>query len=91
MRRRLVVVLFACVAIVAGPAVGASAHPLGNFTTNVYSGLHVLPGEVRVDYVVDLAEIPALQAVQAMDTDGDGAADEAELQTWADARALEWE
>lgn len=91
MRRRLAVVLFACVAIVAGPAGGALAHPLGNFTTNVYSGLHVLPGEVRVDYVVDLAEIPALQAVQAMDTDGDGAADEAELQTWADARGREWE
>ena len=90
MRLRLAVVLFACIAIVAGPAGGASAHPLGNFTTNVYSGLRVLPGEVRVDYVVDLAEIPALQEVQEMDTDGDGAANEAELKAWADARVLEW-
>ena len=91
MRRRLVVVLFGCATIVVGSAGGASAHPLGNFTTNVYSGLHVLPGEVRIDYVVDLAEIPAFQAIQAMDADEDGTADETELQTWADARAIEWE
>lgn len=83
--------LFVCTTVVVGSAGGASAHPLGNFTTNVYSGLHVLPDEIRVDYVVDLAEIPAFQAIQAMDADGDGNADEAELQTWADARALEWE
>ncbi len=89
MTRRLATVLLACAVIVAS-AGGAYAHPLGNFTTNVYSGLHVMPGQVRVDYVVDLAEIPAFQAIQAMDADGDDRADEAELQTWADARAAEW-
>ena len=90
MPRRLATTLFATVAIIIGSMGGASAHPLGNFTTNVYSGLHIVPGEVRVDYIVDLAEIPAFQAIQAMDADGDGEADQAELQTWADARAQEW-
>ena len=90
MRGRLAVVFVLSVAFVGASALGASAHPLGNFTTNVYSGLRVLPGEIRINYVVDLAEIPALQAIQTMDADGDGSADEDELQAWADARAVEW-
>jgi len=87
---RVAIVAVACSTIVLGLAGDASAHPLGNFTTNVYSGLRVVPGQVRVDYVVDLAEIPAFQATQDMDTNADGRADEAELQVWADARAQEW-
>ncbi|MEU4656594.1 sulfite exporter TauE/SafE family protein [Streptomyces sp. NPDC023723] len=43
-------------------APAASAHPLGNFTVNRYDGLVVAPGELRVDHVEDLAEIPAAQA-----------------------------
>ena len=31
---------------------------LGNFTVNRYAGIELTPGEVRIDYVVDLAEIP---------------------------------
>jgi len=56
------------VAVVAGVAwlvlgvAPASAHPLGNFTTNTYAGLVVRPDGVAVDYVVDLAEVPTLQA-----------------------------
>jgi ABC-type nickel/cobalt efflux system permease component RcnA len=56
----------------------------------VYSGLHVLPEQVRVDYVVDLAEVPTFQAIQDLDADGDGSPDGDELQTWADERAAEW-
>jgi len=40
----------------------ASAHPLGNFTVNYYSGIRAEPGAVVVDLVVDRAEIPTLQA-----------------------------
>jgi nickel/cobalt exporter len=87
--RRLATVLVCAVVLIAS-AGSASAHPLGNFTTNVYSGLHVLPGQVRVDYVVDLAEVPTFQAIQELDADGDGAPDPGELQTWADERAAEW-
>ncbi|MFF0781931.1 nickel transporter [Streptomyces sp. NPDC003720] len=44
------------------PAAAASAHPLGNFTVNRYDGLVAAPGQLRVDHVEDLAEIPATQA-----------------------------
>ncbi|MFI6286230.1 hypothetical protein ACIBCM_15955 [Streptomyces sp. NPDC051018] len=39
----------------------ATAHPLGNFTVNRYDGLVVARGELRVDHVEDLAEIPTAQ------------------------------
>jgi len=64
MRRFLLLVTtaLAAVVVVAGPAAPASAHPLGNFTVNTYSGLRVGPTEVSVDFLVDMAEIPTLQS-----------------------------
>ena len=53
------------------PAV-ASAHPLGNFTINHYAALRVGPSEIRLDVVVDLAEIPAFQERIRIDANGDG-------------------
>ncbi|MFJ9718095.1 nickel transporter [Streptomyces sp. NPDC101213] len=55
-------VLTAGCALVLFPSAGASAHPLGNFTVNRYDGLVAAPGQLRVDHVEDLAEIPATQA-----------------------------
>ncbi|WP_121746090.1 sulfite exporter TauE/SafE family protein [Streptomyces sp. E2N166] len=55
-------VLTAACALALLPSAGASAHPLGNFTVNRYDGLVFAPGELRVDHVEDLAEIPATQA-----------------------------
>lgn len=87
MRRRfllalsLAVSLFGAVALVGGPV--ASAHPLGNFTINRYSGLVLSPGKVEVRYVVDMAEIPTFQETTAIDTDGDGALEPSERGTWA--------
>jgi ABC-type nickel/cobalt efflux system permease component RcnA len=60
--------------LVAGRAGVGEAHPLGNFTVNTYSGLVVRPDSISVDFVVDMAEIPAYQTRQ--DTGiGDGPAD----------------
>jgi nickel/cobalt exporter len=39
----------------------ASAHPLGNFTVNHYAGLGIRGDGLSIDYVLDLAEIPAFQ------------------------------
>ena len=66
------VVLFFAVVIgaLAVPAVAASAHPLGNFTVNQYSGLHVTASAVDLDLVVDMAEIPAFQARGDVDAQG---------------------
>ncbi|MFD5639397.1 nickel transporter [Streptomyces sp. NPDC127077] len=55
-------VLTAACALVLVPSGPADAHPLGNFTVNRYDGLVAAPGQLRVDHVEDLAEIPATQA-----------------------------
>ncbi|MGW1805791.1 nickel transporter [Streptomyces sp. NPDC002078] len=62
MKRRLPFLLLAGCALALLPAGPASAHPLGNFTVNRYDGLVAAPGQLRVDHVEDLAEIPATQA-----------------------------
>jgi nickel/cobalt exporter len=69
-------------ALVLGPAV-ASAHPLGNFTINLYSGIVVEPGRLQVDYVMDMAEIPTFQQMHLIDANGDGRADPEELGRYA--------
>ncbi len=61
----------------------ASAHPLGNFTVNRFSELVVGVESVRVDHVLDLAEIPTAQRTPAIDSDGDRALSRAELATYA--------
>ncbi|MER5384560.1 nickel transporter [Streptomyces sp. NPDC002688] len=60
-------ILTAACALVLVPSGQASAHPLGNFTVNRYDGLVVAPGQLRVDHVEDLAEIPATQAKPDID------------------------
>ena len=66
----------------------AAAHPLGNFTTNQYVGLHA--GDVlAVDYVVDMAEIPAFQERAAVDVDSDGVVTATEARQYAVAACRE--
>ncbi|WP_030347411.1 nickel transporter [Streptomyces sp. NRRL S-1022] len=62
MKPRLLYALLAGCALALLPAGPAGAHPLGNFTVNRYDGLVAAPGQLRVDHVEDLAEIPATQA-----------------------------
>ena len=73
--------------VVLWPAV-ASAHPLGNFTINLYSGIQLTPGQVRIDYVVDMAEIPTFQEMADIDANGDGQTSDAERAAWAGREAL---
>ncbi|GAB4581951.1 MAG: hypothetical protein Fur0022_47030 [Anaerolineales bacterium] len=60
-----------------GPA-RVTAHPLGNFSINRYSRLTVETGQIRLFYVLDMAEIPTFQHWPEMDTDGDGQISETE-------------
>jgi nickel/cobalt transporter (NicO) family protein len=60
----------------------ASAHPLGNFTINQYSGLRVEANAVIIDLVTDEAEIPTVQARSEMDTNHDKTVDDAEASVW---------
>ncbi|MER6142634.1 sulfite exporter TauE/SafE family protein [Streptomyces sparsogenes] len=82
----VVSVLLGAAAVVVLPATDAVAHPLGNFTVNRYDGLVVAPGELRVDHVEDLAEIPAAQAKPRIDRDGDDELSRRELGAWAARR-----
>lgn len=59
-----------------------SAHPLGNFTINHFTRIEVGNARVRVHYVVDMAEIPAFQELQAIGGKSDGSASSAELNAY---------
>jgi nickel/cobalt exporter len=61
-RRAALSALVAGLALLAPPV---AAHPLGNFSISHYSGIRVAEGRVEVHYVLDLAEIPTFQEIQA--------------------------
>jgi len=63
-RRAAAVIALALAALALSPTV-ALAHPLGNFTVNHLSIVTVGRDAVHVRYVLDLAEIPALQETNA--------------------------
>ena len=71
-------VLAAIVMVLALPARPAWAHPLGNFSVNQAVRLDLYPDRIAVTAIVDLAELPTLQARSAVDTDGDGRVSAAE-------------
>ena len=90
MRRRLlrgVLVAAGAVSVPLVLAAPAAAHPLGNFTVNAAAALTIAPGAVRVEYALDLAEIPTFQERQAIDADGDGRVEDPERSAWALRRA----
>jgi nickel/cobalt exporter len=62
-----------------------SAHPLGNFTINRYNGITVSPAWTQIDRVVDMAELPTVQARQQIDTNRDDDVSNVEGAAWADA------
>jgi ABC-type nickel/cobalt efflux system permease component RcnA len=80
--RRVFVFGVVAAALILAPTL-AFAHPLGNFTINRYAGIELTPGQVRIDYVVDMAEIPTVQVRPQMDADGDGEITDAERASWA--------
>jgi nickel/cobalt exporter len=63
--------LLAVLAALAAPR--ASAHPLGNFTTNQLVKVSIGERAATLDVILDLAEIPSLQLAQRHDRDGDSA------------------
>ena len=65
-------------------AASAAAHPLGNFSVNQYSRLEVEKSQIKIRQILNLAEIPTLQANSAIDTDKDGKMSDAELNAYAE-------
>ena len=83
-RRLLIGLLTLTISFIFVPV--AFAHPLGNFTINHYAGLHVARESITVDYVLDMAEIPAFQEIAALDVNGNGQADSAEAAAYHAAK-----
>ena len=60
------------------------AHPLGNNTVNRQAALHVEGNTLKIDYLLDFAEIPTLAAAQDADADADGQTDKREWRVWVE-------
>ncbi|MBN3905523.1 MAG: sulfite exporter TauE/SafE family protein [Nostoc sp. NMS1] len=67
----------------------ADAHPLGNFTINHYAGVQVATDGVGIDYVLDMAEIPAFQEINHLDTNRDRKAEPLETVGYPDQKCQE--
>ncbi|MHC5826768.1 MAG: nickel/cobalt transporter, partial [Nostoc sp.] len=67
----------------------ANAHPLGNFTINHYAGVQVATDGVAIDYVLDMAEIPAFQEINHLDTNRDREAEPIETVQYPNQKCQE--
>ncbi|MEH1823655.1 MAG: sulfite exporter TauE/SafE family protein [Nostoc sp.] len=67
----------------------ANAHPLGNFTINHYAGVQVATDGVGIDYVLDMAEIPAFQEINHLDTNRDRKAEPVETVQYPEQKCQE--
>jgi len=80
-----VVTLFILVAL--GLPDAASAHPLGNFTSNHLSRITLRPHTIELHYVLDDAEIPTFSLLRSLDASGHPPANV--LDAWASRHAAE--
>jgi ABC-type nickel/cobalt efflux system permease component RcnA len=87
--RRVVIMTLAMVALTVVATGAAFAHPLGNATTNAGAYLRITRDGVGIDYVLDIAEIPAVQAAAAIDVSGDGTLDQDEQRQWGRERCAQ--
>ncbi len=67
----------------------ADAHPLGNFTINHYAGLQVTSNSMEIDYVLDMAEIPAFGEINQLDTNHNRQAEPSETVQYPSQKCLE--
>ena len=82
---RLIVLLFTVfVSFALVPS--AFAHPLGNFTINHYAGLRVSRDSIAIDFVLDMAEIPAFQEITLFDVNKNGQPDSSETASYHPAK-----
>src|SRR2546425_2160418 len=68
----------------------ALAHPLGNFTINHFARIEVGGDRIRVRYVIDMAEIPTFQELQAIAANSEGSPSKAELDAYVERMAASY-
>ncbi len=81
--RRRSAFLISIAAFMTLAGVSVTAHPLGNFTINHFTRIEVSRDRVKVRYVVDLAEIPTFQTLQAISRSPNGKPSDDELNEYA--------
>ena len=81
---RIAAALAAVAIIVCLAAAPTIAHPLGNTSVNVYERVRLSSDAIRVRYVLDVSEIPALEETRFADTNDDGTVDDAESVAYLD-------
>src|SRR6185295_6135884 len=60
------------------------AHPLGNFTINHFTRIEVGSQQIKLRYVVDMAEIPTFQELQTITGQAENAPSESELAAYTE-------
>lgn len=87
--RRAARLICSAIFLVTALAGSAVAHPLGQFTINHFARLEVGTNRVTVRYVVDMAEIPTFQELQAIGSNGNQPSS-AELDAYAEQAAARY-
>ncbi len=75
----LLLVLFTVVV-----ATRAGAHPMGNFAVCHFSAVRAFPDEVRIHYIIDIAEVPTFHELKKLDTNGDKKYTDEEIAAYRD-------
>jgi ABC-type nickel/cobalt efflux system permease component RcnA len=68
---------------------GSGAHPTGNFSISHYAGIEIAPDSIRVKYLLDFAEIPAVRELELVDPDLDDRVTPEERAAYLDAKTGE--
>lgn len=76
-------ILLAAVFVFCCPA-AVFAHPLGNFTINHFARIEVGSEQIKLRYVVDMAEIPTFQELQAITGQDENSPSKSELAAYAE-------
>lgn len=88
-RRLVQIFLFLALGLVIGrPTANAMAHPLGNFSVNRFTHLELEKEQIRLFYILDLAEIPTFQEKTTIDRDDDGFLSPAEEELYLGQMAI---
>jgi ABC-type nickel/cobalt efflux system permease component RcnA len=66
------------------------AHPLGNFTINHFTRVEIGSEQIKLRYVIDMAEIPTLQELQTMTVNAETMPSQAEREAYADRIAANY-
>jgi len=88
--RRVKLIILLAALFVSGWTVVVPAHPLGNFTVNHFALVEVGNEQIKVRYVIDMAEIPTLQELQTITGTSDGSPSVAELKSYVERIAASY-